>query len=185
MISTEPKSTEPVSTDSASLQNLNDIVLPEVVDWWPLAPGWYLLFGILLIAVSWFGYRSLKRWHNDHYRRAALKELGVLTADIQNQETRDSSLRQIPILLKRTALSAYPRSQVASLSGKDWHVFLNSKLRTPLFTESTAHTLDRISYTRGDLREIDTQAVTTLLLASRQWLKHHRTTALANDSKET
>lgn len=169
--------------DPASLQNLNDIVLPAAADWWPLAPGCYLLSGILLIAIACFGYRSIKQWLDNRYRRAALKELSLLTADIQNQLTRDFSLRQIPALLKRTALSAYPRSQVASLSGTDWHVFLNSTLRNPLFTESVTLTLDKISYTCGDLTEIDSQAVTALLHASRQWLKHHQTRV--NDSKET
>ena len=109
----------------------------------------------------------------------------MLTIDIQNHETRDSSLRLIPVLLKRTALSAYPRSQVASLSGKDWYVFLNSKLRKPLFEETTSLTLDKISYTCGDLGEIDPQAVTTLLFASRQWLKNHQTTPTTSDSMGT
>ena len=27
--------------DAGSLQNLNDIVVPEPVAWWPPAPGWY------------------------------------------------------------------------------------------------------------------------------------------------
>ena len=178
-------STTPKSADPASLQNLNDIVLPATVDWWPLAPGWYLLFSILLIAVAWFGYRSLKRWLDNRYRRAALEKLSMLTEDIQSQATRDSSLRQIPILLKRTALSAYPRNQVASLSGKDWHVFLNSKLGNPLFTGSISLTLDKVSYTCGKLSEIDTQAVTALLYATGHWLQHHQPTTPANNSKET
>ena len=63
------------SLDPASLQNLNDIVLPATVGWWPLATGWYFLFGLLLIALAWFGYRSLHRWMNNRYRRAALREL--------------------------------------------------------------------------------------------------------------
>ena len=35
--------------DSGSLQNLNDIVIPDPVAWWPPAPGWYVLAAILLI----------------------------------------------------------------------------------------------------------------------------------------
>ena len=33
--------------DPGSLQNLNDIVVPGPVAWWPLAPGWYLLLAVL------------------------------------------------------------------------------------------------------------------------------------------
>ncbi|NOR19848.1 MAG: DUF4381 family protein, partial [Xanthomonadales bacterium] len=105
--------------DPASLQNLNDIVLPANVEWWPLASGWYFLLGLLLIAVGWYGYRSAQRWIANRYRRAALRELELLKEAVGNDVDRNNNLRQLPVLLKRTALSAYPRHQVASLSGKD------------------------------------------------------------------
>jgi hypothetical protein len=178
------------SPDPASLQNLNDIVLPATVGWWPLATGWYFLFGLLLIAFAWFGYRSLHRWMNNRYRRAALRELQLLADRIhaseeRDAEKRDARLRQIPILLKRTALSAYPRSQVASLTGKDWFHFLNSTVKNPLFTKSTASTLNEISYSCGELNAVDSHATTALLNASRQWLKHHQPAARPTDSRET
>ena len=162
------------SSDPASLQNLNDIVLPATIGWWPLASGWYVLIGLLLIALIWFSYRSLRRWINNGYRRAALRELQLLEDRIQQPEVRDAGLRQIPILLKRTALSVYPRSQVASLTGKDWFDFLNSTVKEPSFTESTASTLNKVSYSTGGLSTVDAQATTALLNASRSWLKHHQ-----------
>jgi hypothetical protein len=178
------------SPDPASLQNLNDIVLPATVGWWPLAPGWYILFASLLIALAWSGYRLLHRWKNNRYRRAALRELQLLKERIhateeRDAEVRDAKLRQIPILLKRTALSVYPRSQVASLSGKDWFHFLNSTVKNPSFTESTASTLSKISYSRGELSAVDSQSITALLNACRQWLKHHQPRVRPKNSKET
>ncbi len=91
------------SPDPASLQNLNDIVLPATVGWWPLAPGWYILFASLLIALAWSGYRLLHRWKNNRYRRAALRELQLLKERIhateeRDAEVRDAKLRQIPVL---------------------------------------------------------------------------------------
>ncbi len=182
--------TQMKSLDPASLQNLNDIVLPATVGWWPLAPGWYFLFGLLLTALAWFGYRTLHRWMNNRYRRAALLELQLLEERIRateerDAEARDANLRQIPILLKRTALSAYPRSQVASLSGKDWFHFLNSTVKIPAFTDSAASTLNKISYSSGELSFIDLPATTALLNASRQWLKHHQSVPRPKDSGET
>ncbi len=173
------------SPDPASLQNLNDIVLPADVGWWPLATGWYVLSGLLLIALAWFGYRWVQRWINNRYRRAALRELQLLAKRIENTEKRDANLRQIPILLKRTALAAYPRSQVASLSGKNWFHFLNSTLKNPSFTESTVSTLDKISYSSGGLSAIDSQAATALLDASSLWLKHHQPATRVKDSGAT
>jgi hypothetical protein len=173
------------STDPASLQNLNDVVLPADVSWWPLATGWYFLSGALLILFGWVCYRSLRRWWNNRYRRAALCELQLLVDNIQNEESRASSLRQIPMLLKRTALSVYPRNQVASLAGKDWHNFLNSGLKNPVFTESIGDTLQAVSYSVGDLSSVDTPAAAALLDASQHWLKHHLVTSVSKDSKDS
>jgi len=162
------------STDPASLQNLNDIVLPEAVGWWPLAIGWYFLFGLLLVILGWFTYTSVRRWINNRYRRTALQQLQLLAEDIRTTDKRDIGLRQIPVLLKRTALSVYPRSQLASLTGKNWHDFLNSKVSKPSFPESIAELLDKISYSAGDLSKVDTQAADDLLRACHHWLKHHQ-----------
>ena len=172
------------SPDPASLQNLNDIVLPAAESWWPLASGWYILFGLLLTGLVWFSYRTLKRWIRNRYRRAALLELQVLSGRLQNNAERDSCLRQIPILLKRTALSVYPRSEVASLSGKDWYQYLNSKLKSPVFTQDTAGMLETITYSFGDLSSVETHATTKLLDASRYWLKHHMVTNSPKNSGE-
>jgi hypothetical protein len=173
------------SPDPASLQNLNDIVLPADVSWWPLATGWYFIFGFLLALLGWVCYQLLRRWLNNRYRRAALRELQLIADKMQREEDRASSLRQIPVLLKRAALSAYPRNQVASLAGKDWRDFLNSRLKNPSFTESIAITLQKVSYSTGNLSEVDTQAATALLDASRDWLQHHQVTSVSKDSRET
>ncbi len=172
------------SPDPGSLQNLNDIVLPATVGWWPLAPGWYVLTGLLLIALAWFSYRSLQRWINNRYRRTALTELQLLAEGIQNTEKRNSSLRQLPVLLKRAALSAYPRKQVATLSGDDWYGFLNSQVNKPLFTGPVTGLLDNIAYSTGDLSAVDAQATTVLLDAIKHWLKHHQPANRSEDSKE-
>jgi hypothetical protein len=173
------------SSDPASLQNLNDIVLPAAVGWWPLASGWYILLGLILITLTWFGYRSTRSWIYNRYRRAALSELQLLENRINNPDERDANLRQLPVLLKRTALSVYPRSQVASLSGKDWYQFLNSTLKKPSFSEATASTLNSVSYSAGELSDVSSQATKALLVASRSWLKHHQAISPPEDSGDT
>ena len=169
------------SPDPASLQNLNDIAMPAAIGWWPLAPGWYAVTAMLLAALAWSCWRWLQRRSRNRYRREALQNLAFLEQGLQDPEQRNASLRQLPVLLKRTALSAYPRSQVASLSGKDWHDFLNSKVKNTLFDESTLVTLDRVAYSSGDLSNVDPQAAASLFEASEAWLKSHCITA-GNDT---
>jgi hypothetical protein len=161
-------------SDPASLQNLNDIVLPAAISWWPLASGWYVLISLLLTAFIWFTFRSIRRWISNRYRREALHELHRLVQSIKANENRDENLRQIPVVLKRAALSAYPRNQVASLSGSDWYRFLNSTLSKPEFTNSISSTLDALSYSSGELDGVDSNAVFESTNACKYWLQHHR-----------
>lgn len=162
------------SPDPASLQNLNDIVLAEAVTWWPLAIGWYYLFGVLMVALAWLVYRTLRVWRSNAYRRAAVHQLQLLAKDIEDAEKRDAGLRQVPVLLKRTALSVYPRSQLASLTGESWLDFLNSKVSSASFNNNTAALLDKLSYSVGDLSTVDTKTANELLGACQHWLKHHQ-----------
>jgi hypothetical protein len=173
------------NSDPASLQNLNDIVLPATVGWWPLASGWYLLFGLVLVSLAWFGYRSLYHWKKNRYRRAALHELQLLENGINKPGERDAHLRKIPVLLKRTALSVYPRSQIASLSGESWFQFLNSTVKNPLFTKATASTLNTVSYSTGELSTVDPQSAKALLGASKSWLKSHQPRARPKANGDT
>jgi hypothetical protein len=168
------------AADPASLQNLNDIVLPADVGWWPLAAGWYVVFTFLVLVFVFVSYRMLKRWFVNRYRRAAVRELQLLAQAIRNDSNRAGNLRQIPLLLKRTALSAYPRAQVAALAGEGWHDFLDLKLGKPLFSETAGGVLDRVAYSTGELDEISGEQADILLDASRQWLRFHRVSTGAN-----
>ena len=173
------------SPDPASLQNLNDIVLPGAVGWWPLASGWYYLIGLLLLGLAWLMYRVVKDWNRNRYRRAALTQLELLANDTRDADKRDASLRQLPILLKRTALSVYPRGGLASLTGKNWHDFLNSKVSKASFTESQLDLMDDISYSVGDLNRVDAKTADELFGACRLWLKHHEPANRHKPSMET
>ena len=140
----------------------------------PLATGWYVVIAVVLIVLAWLGYRLLRRWCGNRYRRAALREFHLLEKRIQGDASRSAALEQIPVLIKRTALAAYPRSQVAPLAGSSWHQFLDSKVRNPQFTEPAGSILDRVSYSAGDLNGLDARATAALLKATHHWLKHHR-----------
>lgn len=106
-----------MNPDITSLSNLHDIVLPPEVGWWPLAPGWYGVLLVLALVVLLTGWRALKRWKSNAYRRAALRELGTLHGDTATAE-----------LLRRTALACVPREQVARLTGRAWPAWLAAQV---------------------------------------------------------
>lgn len=82
----------------------------------PQTWGWAVL-GLLLLALTGWGIRRyLRHRRRNAYRRAALRMLG---------DCGDAPAR-IAEVLRRTALTAYPRTDVASLSGEAWLYFLDS-----------------------------------------------------------
>ena len=113
-----------MNSDATSLDRLHDIVLPTAVSWWPLAPGWYVLFGLTLLFIVWFIYRRWKRWQGNAYRRQALRELGDVTESFQIAE-----------LLRRTALAVVPRSEVAQKTGAEWADWLAGQCPVPMTSE--------------------------------------------------
>ena len=99
--------------DFSSLENLHDIVVPPPAPFWPPAPGWILLLGLFILFVAFILIHAVIRYRRNAYRRAALSELRIAAAG-------GEPLPVIAALLKRTALAAYPREEVAGLTGVAW-----------------------------------------------------------------
>jgi len=158
--------------DPASLQNLHDIVVPPPVSWWPPAPGWYAVAVLGFAALMLLAYQSWKRWRRNRYRGEALRELQRL-----RKAAAQADLRQLPVLLKRAALSAWPRNEVAALVGADWHRFLDESAQMNCFTSGVGETLDRLAYARDRDAWPSQEQAKAALDAAERWLKRHRAPA--------
>jgi hypothetical protein len=150
--------------DPGSLQNLNDIVAPAPVAWWPPAPGWYALAGILLLALFWLGFRGLRSWQQNRYRREALRALAQIAA------SGPVAAAALPDLLKRVALSAWPRDRIAGLVGSDWHRFLDTAAGTERFRGEAGSRLEQAAYTPAGLAE---ESFRALCADVDWWIRHH------------
>ncbi len=101
--------------DSQSLNNLQDIALPAAPSFWPPASGFWILLTLilmLLITVAWLIAQARQR---NAYRRAGLTLLESA-----------NTVYEINVVLKRVALAAFPREQVAALHGESWMHFMQS-----------------------------------------------------------
>jgi len=156
-------------SDSASLQNLHDIVVPGPVALWPPAPGWYAVLAVAVTALVLLLWKYGCHWRRNRYRGEALKKLDRLGHDPAGGD-----LSELPVLLKRAALSAWPRQQVAGLVGEDWHRFLDQSANTDLFRCGAGDLLDRLAYAPGDGAALSGEEKKTVLDAARMWLRHHR-----------
>ena len=102
----------------ASLNNLHDIVLPEAVGFFPLAPGWYILLLLFLTLLFHFALKHYRIYKKEQYRREAFESLAEL-----QQKNRENTLALLS-LAKRVGLSAYGRESIAILNGEDWWDFI-------------------------------------------------------------
>ncbi|MCJ7816022.1 MAG: DUF4381 domain-containing protein [Xanthomonadales bacterium] len=154
--------------DTGSLQNLNDIVLPGAVPWWPAAPGWYVLAAVLAIALTILATRWWNTRSRNRYRRQALAELAV----IRRSKTGDA-VQRLPTLVKRAALAAWPRERVASLSGAGWHRFLDESAGGEHFGAGAGVTLDWLAYRTNTAGQPSREDLDQVLDATEFWLKNH------------
>ena len=104
----------PAAADA--LAGLRDIHLPDPIALWPLAPGWWGLLAIILLAALglFWGLRRRRR----SPRRAALSE--VCRLEEAYAETRDASALAsgLSALLRRVSLLRGERVSVATLQGE-------------------------------------------------------------------
>jgi hypothetical protein len=113
-------------------------------------------------------------WRRQAYRRAGLQELSEIAGRLGNAPERAAALVDLAALLKRVALVAYAREQVAALSGNAWLTFLDRTGGTARFTQEPGAVLATVSSRPGLAAELDAAQVTALVAAARDWIRQHR-----------
>lgn len=149
------------------LANLHPLRQPEAIGWWPLAPGWWLLLVLGLACLMVLAYWLWRRRRSSAYRRVALARLAALQDQYRRDQDPRQYLDQLNTLLKSVALHAYPRRDVAALSGRPWLEFLNSSF-TPI--EPFPLELVTAGY-RATPPAID---IDQSYRVASQWIKRHR-----------
>ena len=117
------------------LEQLQPLIAPPAIHWWPPAPGWWLL-AILCPLLAWGLWRLLGKLPKksqqsranqplDPLRQAALAELAALNKPYE--QPAGPWLQQLNALLKRLCRSHYPESHSHTLNGRAWLAFLDSR----------------------------------------------------------
>lgn len=97
------------------LNLLEPIPEPAAVSLWPQTVAWLWIGVVLVLCGTWLGRRWVLHRQANAYRRAALRGIAAAGED-------PAALAEI---LRRTAISAFPRAQVAGLYGEEWLAFLD------------------------------------------------------------
>ena len=146
------------------LDQLRDIHLPESVNWWPLAIGWWLLAGLLLILLVLIWVRFNKTKQQRQMVNHAMESLQQLEADtsLDSQQW----LQALSALLRRIVINLHGRKATAGLVGKQWLDYLDSHSKKKDFSEGVGRILATQPY--REVADYDRKVLSGLV---RQWVK--------------
>lgn len=165
-----PPPPDPVT--QAALRTLKDIVVPPPVSWFPQTWGWAVLALIVAVIAVILILHWLKRYRADRYRREALRELDALKAQWNAPSGDEDAVAALAVLLKRVALAAYPRREVAALTGAPWTEFLRNQTGGTL-DPALAAMLDDGEYRKAEKAATGTPSVPAIASGVRQWIEEH------------
>ena len=160
------------------LDQLQPLIDPPPVPWWPPAPGWWLL-AVLLPLLAWGLWRLLHNWQQrprkvtteqalDPLRQAALDELSRLSKPYDGAPA-GPWLQQLNALLKRLCRNHYPDSHSHTLNGRQWLAFLDN--RCPAAGLTRWMVLVEGTY-KPECR-LDDKAIAGLSQAVETWIRKH------------
>jgi hypothetical protein len=118
------------------LDRLIEAPEPPPVSMMPQTWGWAVLALILLIAGMVAAIYMWRRYRANAYRRYAVKELEAARQDPA----------AVAAILRRTALAAYPRRDVAGLTGDNWLRFLDAQVSGHDFLEGPGRLVAEAPY---------------------------------------
>ena len=148
------------------IDQLVDVAVPAPISYAPETTGWWLLAASVSVGVAlatMFVRRSRQR---NSYRRLALQELAEIEAR-SAQTPSPTVFYEVAVLVRRTALTVFPRHQVAHLYGDAWREFLNHSASRDLGAGIDGLILGPYQSTKDQLD------VAASIAAARNWIEAH------------
>lgn len=153
---------------SERFAGLIDIYQPEAVSWFPQTIGWLIVLILVLVLLSFFGYRKLLLYWQNRYRRealAALEKVGL-----------NNSAEQIAfdLFFIMKTVATYQDRQAGPLTGEQFLVHLDQQL-----TKQDAVFRSDIGdkWVKGLVStdcELSQSEVETLVTLCRDWINNHK-----------
>lgn len=161
MAEVTPAKTDPVA-------GLIDIPLPREVSLLPQTWEARLAIVLLILAVGAALWRFAHLRRVNRYRREALTELSRI--EHAGNSGPSELLSKLTVLVRRTALAAFPREQVAPLIGPAWLSFLDRSYGGEEFSHGVGRLL-----ASGPYRQLppDGTELHSLVRLVRRWIRGH------------
>ena len=163
------------------LTNLHEVSLPGAISFLPSGP---LLWALLVIGMWLLGHALWWRyvnWCDQQYRRQALSKLSELQALWQQPASRVQASQELVILLRRVALTAWPRVDVAAKVGAAWLDFLT---RTTKVSTAPPNILGELAYLpESQLQQITTEQWQESIAWVQDWIREHEAVLVDNSNE--
>ena len=144
---------------------LQDIHLPSAISWWPPAIGWWILLLLALLAcvAAYYLYKKLTR-------KTPVKSAKALLLNIKQANNTDEldTLKQLSAFVRRVSISVNPRTDVASLTGKQWLNYLDQSVEGTPFSTGVGQYLSDAQYRKNAPEDLD---IDQLIELCERWLK--------------
>ncbi|MEM1044620.1 MAG: DUF4381 domain-containing protein [Pseudomonadota bacterium] len=158
------------------LNRLEPVHVPDPVSYSPSGPGWSVVAAIVVVAALGAAFWAWQRWRHNEYRREAARALdGVSVGPAPPAER----LAATASILRRTALTAFPRGEIASLTDAAWIAFLN-RTAAVRFDDRAEPLLRACLY--GREAQPDPADVEAFIGSARTWIRTHRTGRAQSDA---
>jgi hypothetical protein len=175
------------------LEKIVETTAPESISFFPQTIAWKIIAIILITLIIKKAYQSWKTYQANAYRREALAWLA------QCSLTNEADIRQLPALLRKTALLANEhnqsknaitaskrRQEITKLSGESWTTWLDKQCRQSHFTQTkhpsitsdwtNERLLTQLAYVpKLDLNNSEfSDALNQLSQQIAAWIQHHQ-----------
>lgn len=144
---------------------LRDIHLPDPISWWPLALGWWLALGLLILFIA-LGCAIIRKMLKATLRKEVSKALNLIEKGFIETENGAQCLAELSVLLRRVVVSRKDTSKSAGVTGKAWLELLDRPLKEPEFSQGPGKILLAGPYQR----EVQREDVSKLLQLCRKWV---------------
>lgn len=142
------------------LLELRDVIYPVDPGFWPPAIGWWIV--LVLVILCLVGAVHLFRLVYLRLAESSFVEEVDALVQLQPRE----AVVELSILMRRIAITRFPRDSVAGLSGEDWLQFLDQSGNTDQFTTGPGRTLVSAPYS-----ELTPENLDPLFKICRDWAR--------------
>ncbi len=126
------------------LKDIAETSAPQSVDYLPQTTGWLLLACLVFVGAVKILVRRWRIYKQNAYRREALAWLNNLPSYLDITTTPE--YRQLPTLLRATALHAFKKEELTVLANEQWENWLDQQCNRTSFSDTYKTYLYQLAY---------------------------------------